>query len=565
MPHPSPSLRRTALSGASIAATIVVLGPVGAQALTPAAAAPATAAQGTPEHRASTASSVAVPVAPAARRAVTGLGSPDDAQNVLAELPSRRTKDFGMLGVTWDRGTGTGSVTAQVRTLSRGTWSGWKTLEVDDDGEPGTRAGTEPLWVGAADGVATRVRSVGGRAPSGIRTVLVDPGTDPAGASTGNARSSAARADGSPTYTAQPRMISRAAWGARRNTYCDSPRTASHTTGVIFHHTAGSNRYSKAQSRGIVRSTQTYHMQGRGWCDIGYNFLVDKYGQTFVGRSGGVLNQVRGAHAGNKTVNTYAMGVSMMGNLQNVRPSAAMKTATVKLIGWRLGTNYLPAKGTYAIAGHRLHRIAGHRDVSLSGIRPATATACPGRYGVAWMRAKGGLRDRVAAYIKDYSTPIKTKAKRLGTSRTGYLRVGEYPTEGGRKTIFTGGALYSKGSLGAHFVSGTIKTEYAAWRIQHGALGFPSSDVVVVTAGAQAYQHFQHGTIYRVPQANGKNKSFGLTSGVDAEYRRLGAFTSDLGAPTSRASTADGVDSATFEHGRIDYDRATGVATVTYD
>ena len=43
--------------------------------------------------------------------------------------------------------------------------------------------------------------------------------------------------------------------------------------------------------------------------------------------SGGVLLQVRGAHAGNYTVNTYDMGVSMMGNLDKRRPTTAMKNA----------------------------------------------------------------------------------------------------------------------------------------------------------------------------------------------------------------------------------------------
>ena len=61
------------------------------------------------------------------------------------------------------------------------------------------------------------------------------------------------------------------------------------------------------------------------------------------------------------------------------------------------------------------------------------------------------------------------------------------------------------------------------------------------------------------------NEAFGLTKGVDTRYRELGEFDSDLGAPTSRVDTTGGIDTSTFEHGRIDYDRATGIATVTYD
>jgi uncharacterized protein with LGFP repeats len=362
-----------------------------------------------------------------------------------------------------------------------------------------------------------------------------------------------------------PAMITRAQWDARSNSGCDSPRYGSETRGVIFHHTAGSNSYARSDSQAIVRSTQAYHMQGRGWCDIGYNFLVDKYGQIFEGRSGGTLMQVRGAHAGNYSVNTYDMGVSMIGNLDKVRPTTAMKNATVKLVGWRLGTNFLSAKGTYAIAGHRLNRIAGHRDVYNAGIRPGTATACPGRYGYAWMKASGGLRDRVAAYIRDYTSAIKSETARLGHARTGDLNVGEYPTEGGRKADFSYGDIYAKTPYGAHFVRGSVRTEYTAWDSEHGALGFPTTDIVDVVAGKQAFQRYERGSIYRVLQSNGKNEAFGLTRGVDTKYRKLGEFDSALGAPTSRVNTAGGIDTANFEHGRIDYDRAAGVATVTYD
>ena len=179
--------------------------------------------------------------------------------------------------------------------------------------------------------------------------------------------------DGNPTYTPKPTIITRSQWGAAAGTTCDAPLTGDRTRGVVVHHTAGSNSYAAADSKAIVRSTQAYHMKSRGWCDIGYNFLVDKYGQIFEGRRGGVDRAVRAAHSGNLTVNTYTMGVSMMGNYGEVRPSAALKAAMVKLIGWRLGTNFVKAKGTYSIGGLTLNRIAGHRNV--------VSTECPGRYG----------------------------------------------------------------------------------------------------------------------------------------------------------------------------------------
>jgi SpoIID/LytB domain protein len=110
---------------------------------------------------------------------------------------------------------------------------------------------------------------------------------------------------------------------------------------------------------------------------------------------------VRAAHSGNNEVNTYAMGVSMMGNYDLVVPSPALKASMVDLISWRMGQSGLKAKGTWKVKekGLTLNRIAGHRNV--------VSTACPGKYGYAWLSEKGGLRDRVEDTLAGTSTPAK--------------------------------------------------------------------------------------------------------------------------------------------------------------
>src|SRR5690606_25966754 len=138
-------------------------------------------------------------------------------------------------------------------------------------------------------------------------------------------------------------------------------------------------------------SYQSYHVKGHGWCDIGYNFLVDRFGQIFEGRKGGMTNQVRAAHSGVDAVNQYATGISMMGHFDYQKPSAAQKAAVVKLTGWRLKYFGANPKGNFTAGGRSYKVIHGHRDVK--------ATACPGKYGYAWLSEVGGLRDRVATYI----------------------------------------------------------------------------------------------------------------------------------------------------------------------
>jgi len=452
-----------------------------------------------------------VPVVPESAPRKPAPASPSTSR-LVAELPPTSTSDFRMVGVTWSGPTS--GIQVEVRTRTAGAWSPWTDLEVEGDDEGGT-PGTEPLWVGDADGVAARVTSPTG-APRDVRIATIDPGESDAtgdlsgaaytGPLDGVARAtSTATADGSPAYTPQPTIISRAAWGASGGTPCDTPAAGDSTRGVVVHHTAGSNSYTKAQSASIVRAVQAYHVKARKWCDVGYNFLVDKYGQIFEGRRGGIDRAVRAAHSGNAAVNTYAMGVSMMGNYDKIKPQAALTDAMVKLIGWRMGTTYLPAKGTYSLGGKTLNMIAGHRNV--------ISTGCPGRYGYAWLSETGGLRDRVAAYLAAYSTPVKSRYAALGAA-AGPIFIGEAQTATGSRLRAKTLDVYAKAASGAAYtVAGAVRTEYDRVGSRTGVLGYPSADAVAVAGGTR--QAFDGGSIV-VDAATGRATAYDSAGGAIA-------------------------------------------------
>src|SRR5439155_13811624 len=181
------------------------------------------------------------------------------------------------------------------------------------------------------------------------------------------------------TIENSPPIIPRLSWGANEAIRRHPPHYASAVTFAVVHHTAGSNNYTAAQSAAIVRGIELYHVEGNGWDDIGYNFLVDKYGQIFEGRYGGMQRPVIGAHS--LGFNKGSVGVSVLGSYDKAPVSAAAKAALEQLLAWRLDVAHVDPLSmlTWPSGGNPrfpkgvpvvLRAISGHRDTNF--------TDCPG-------------------------------------------------------------------------------------------------------------------------------------------------------------------------------------------
>ncbi|HEY2327870.1 MAG TPA: FlgD immunoglobulin-like domain containing protein, partial [Gaiellaceae bacterium] len=147
----------------------------------------------------------------------------------------------------------------------------------------------------------------------------------------------------------------------------------------VVHHTAGSNNYTPAQSAAIVRGIQLYHVQGNGWNDIGYNFLVDRYGTVYEGRGGGMTRNVIGAHAGG--FNSGTVGIALIGNFSSATPPKAMQDALVKLLAWRLDIAHIDPLSTVAYTSGGNLKFKAGKVVTLraiSGHRDTGPSECPG-------------------------------------------------------------------------------------------------------------------------------------------------------------------------------------------
>jgi hypothetical protein len=182
-------------------------------------------------------------------------------------------------------------------------------------------------------------------------------------------------------FPGNPGYVSRAQWGADENlrrSVCPEGPDYANPRFVVVHHTASPNSYSPGQTAATVRGIYTYYIQGRGYCDIGYNFLIDRYGIIYEGRYGGVDRGVIGAHATN--FNTGTTGVAMIGDHSNVSPTSATFNGLVRLLAWKMSVHQINPYLTYAHRGGIVNAIIGHRD---AGRISGDGTACPGNAGYA--------------------------------------------------------------------------------------------------------------------------------------------------------------------------------------
>ena len=319
----------------------------------------------------------------------------------------RHDREFSMFALTWRDAP---EVTAFFRAeRPDGTWSEW--YAADAQNAPGNEGngllGTEPVYVGRT--TAVQVSTIGlnvfgenlddlidvvKRAGAGdftgladllgpvalhdVQGVFIDGGVTPDGIDP--------IADES-DVTGMPRVITRAGWGAD-----DSKRPSvvydDEFRGTCVHHTAGANNYSQAEAPGIVRGIHKYHTVTRGWTDIGYNALVDKYGNIYEGRYGGLTKNVQGAHAGGFNSGTF--GISMMGDYSTVHPTTAMINSVGTMIGWRMKVGGVKpiGKTTFTAGGHSTSNWSRGQQVTLNNIfahREVAYTTCPGNSGYAQM------------------------------------------------------------------------------------------------------------------------------------------------------------------------------------
>jgi len=210
-------------------------------------------------------------------------------------------------------------------------------------------------------------------------------------------------------------MVTRGQWRAQ------APRSRPVTGRVdlaFVHHTVSTNDYSVREAPQVVRAIQHYHRNTLGWDDVGYNFLVDRFGTIYEGRGGGVESAVVGAQS--QGWNSVSFGVASIGTHTTARVSPTTFEAIAQTVAWKLGVHGVPVEGEVTLtsaggggsnrhaAGKRVRfdRISGHRD--------ACSTSCPGNALFAQLPA---LRSRAADLAFGVGLSLRVKRPRTGFRR----------------------------------------------------------------------------------------------------------------------------------------------------
>jgi uncharacterized protein with LGFP repeats len=449
---------------------------------------------------------------------LTGIGGGETTREITQDTP------FSMVALTGSDLTGT---SARIRARKAdGSWGTWYEVEksadlTDDSGA--VSKGTDPVFVGTTTAVQIAVTRPRNAPPT---TAPPESGLDagrelgyiPANATQSLSQNLSAVLITPPKAPIEkpptppnatlgpgqpPNIISRSDWGAGPGNRCGGPYYGPKVRAAVMHHTATGNDYSPADSAAIMRSIYAYHTVTLGWCDIAYNALVDKYGQVFEGRAGGITKDVMGSHTGG--FNSDVWGVSLIGNFEDDPPPDVMLRTVGRLLGWRLSLDKVDPLGSVKLqsAGGQHTVIPGGRVVELPEIfahRDVGNTECPGSLGYA---ALDQIRKLAAAFN---GPPDVTETLEGGAILARWEADGGAKGPLGRPTspeaagngaaryaTFEHGAMYWSPRTGAQPLTGAIYAAWAALGFERGALGLPTSGEIAEPEWIK--QNFQHGTL----------------------------------------------------------------------
>jgi putative cell wall-binding protein len=283
-----------------------------------------------------------------------------------------------LIALTWDPGSEAGF---EIRARDGAGWSEWHLLEgaADEAPDAGAEESDDRGYAGPAF-LGRDIEEIELRARDAVPTGLVVHGIDSEPASVEGLAGAA--------VAQPPELFTRSQWGADESWRDDSggdcdgiPDYVDDIRIGVVHHTVSSNTYTPQETPAILRGIYDFHVHTRGYCDIAYNFFVDRHGQVFEGRYGGIRRAVIGGHTSG--FNSVSTGVAVIGDFRTDAVPQAAYNSLVEILAFKLGYHGVDPKGrsTVTVGSNssakwpegtvvQLDNIEGHGD--------SNNTECPG-------------------------------------------------------------------------------------------------------------------------------------------------------------------------------------------
>lgn len=287
---------------------------------------------------------------------------------------------FNAAALLWEADTAEGSsVALSLRVSHDGiTWSRWWPVEETADLARWSEEQAGDLIIAPGQYVqwAAELQSLTGPPPRlrRVTVVYIDSTAGPRAADAPAPSPESA----APGAIVPPGIIPRTGWGCPQPYGSpDWPPEYQRVEKIVVHHTATANNYWDGAE--AVRAIWYYHAIIRGWGDVGYNYLVDRFGNVYQGRFGG--DDVIAGHA--LCYNAGSAGVAVVGDFEQGDVSSAAYNVLVRLLAWLAHRRDLHPLGSSYFVDRVVGNISGHRDLNnnrnvYNGNSCYMNTLCPG-------------------------------------------------------------------------------------------------------------------------------------------------------------------------------------------
>src|SRR2546430_282858 len=181
------------------------------------------------------------------------------------------------------------------------------------------------------------------------------------------------------------RILARSDWAADERLMQWTPKYPQKVSKAVVHHTVTDDG-GNGQGAATIRAIYYYHAVTRGWGDIGYSYLVDKYGNVWMGRQGG--DNTEGGHA--YGWNKGSIGIAAIGTYSVNAPTPAMVASIANLIAIKFSQFGIQpygadpfvhqeqaSDGTWANVTSSPPNVQGHRDCNYIQSQYGGQTARP--------------------------------------------------------------------------------------------------------------------------------------------------------------------------------------------